>query len=411
MTLGFGRENNRFFSWRLFAVTLATSGALSWFFVLTLNFEFLFQNVTNERFWIFLGEVLFYGAAAFSALVGGHISEKVSRRTLLLSSITLGVLATGSLALLHGTPFSVLLGTLLGISFGFGFPSGAALFADRTEIGERGKFAGILIFTTFILISLEMGIAQVFGFGLIGVVVLTALLRGTSYFAIALDPCDKRKEKERSYVNIFARRDFGLYLLPWVLFNLVAGLANFIYPSLPNTPEFNQALEIGNLLQFLGVATVSLLSGYISDRFGRRPPIVVGVVLFGVSFAIFGLATSPLSLIIQLTTHGIAWGFCMVAYFAIPGDLSHTFSQEKFYAIITVLPFVSYMATGTMPLILGVSSPANVLSPILSVLLFLSVVPVLYAPETLPETNLKARKLKEHIRKVGKVIVESKKAQ
>ena len=99
----------------------------------------------------------------------------------------------------------------------------------------------------------------------------------------------------------------------------------------------------------------------------------------------------------------------MVAYFAIPGDLAADYSQEKFYAISTVLPFISYMATGTLPAILDVSAEANILSPILSILLFLSVVPVLFAQDTLPEKNIRERKLKEHIEKLHKVVVESDK--
>ncbi len=405
----FQKRETGFISKRLFAVTLATSGALSWFFVVTLNFGLLFQNVTIDQYWIFVSEVLFFGFGGFSAFVAGYITKKINRRTVLLLSITLGVVSTGLLIVIHGTGFSLLLGALLGLSFGLGFPSGAALFADRTEMDTRGRAAGVLILTTFVLISLEMLIAQAFALGFIGLALLTMALRATSYIALLMDPCDKKNEKDRSWISILTRRDFGLYILPWVLFNLVAGLSNFIYPGLPG--QYAQALEIGNILQFLGSATVSLLSGFISDRFGRRPPIVIGVVLFGISFAVFGFATNEFSLIIQLTTHGIAWGFCMVAYFSITGDLAKDYSQEKFYAIATVLPFISYMVTGTLPIILGVYAPANVLSPILSIFLFLSVIPVLYAPETLPEANLKEKRLKEHLRKVGKIIAEDNEPQ
>ena len=49
-----------------------------------------------------------------------------------------------------------------------------------------------------------------------------------------------------------------------------------------------------------------MLSGFIADRFGRKPPIIIAVVLFGVSYAILGMVTSELSGIIHLTTLGNA---------------------------------------------------------------------------------------------------------
>ena len=400
-------EKTKFPSLRLFAVTFASSGALSWFFVMTLDFNFLFQNITDSQFWIFLGLVLFYGFGALSAFIGVYMESEITRKHLLLWSTTLGVLSTGALAVFRGEVFAVIVSILLGTSFGIGFPSSAALFADHTTAKNRGKTAGILVLMTFVLISLEMVFVNVFSFGLVGTIVVIMSLRSTSYLAL-IATCEKEKnKKELSYSTILTERNIALYLIPWVLFNLVSGLSNFIYPGLPDTPDYERVLEIGNLMQFLGLAAVSLVSGYLSDRFGRKPPVVIGVVTFGVSFAILTIATSTDNLIIQLTLHGIAWGFCMVAYFAIPGDIASNYSKEKFYAIFTVFPFISYMATGTLPAILDFSVEANILSPILSILLFLSVVPVLFAQETLPEKTIRERKLKEHIGKVHKVVAES----
>jgi hypothetical protein len=45
----------------------------------------------------------------------------------------------------------------------------------------------------------------------------------------------------------------------------------------------------------------------------------------------------------------------------------------------------------------------------LSIVVLASVIPVLRAPETLPEAKARARKMREHIEKVGKLIQEFKK--
>ena len=106
------------FSKQLVANTFATASALSWFFVVTLNFGAFFQNVSNDKLWVFAGEVLFFVLGILSALLGAYLSESVNRRKLLIWSISLGILSTLSLAIFHGNIFSLLLGSLLGLSLG-----------------------------------------------------------------------------------------------------------------------------------------------------------------------------------------------------------------------------------------------------------------------------------------------------
>src|SRR5512136_2921730 len=128
MVPGFLKEATRIFSRQLVANTFATASALSWFFVVTLNFGAFFQNVTNDKLWVFAGEVLFFVLGILSALLGVYISEKFDRRKLLIWSISLGIFSSLSLAIFQGNVFSLLLGSMLGLSFGLSFPSAAALF-------------------------------------------------------------------------------------------------------------------------------------------------------------------------------------------------------------------------------------------------------------------------------------------
>ncbi len=183
------------------------------------------------------------------------------------------------------------------------------------------------------------------------------------------------------------------------MFNLASGLTNFIWYGLIQTSTaYAEAYQFGGILQFIGTAMVAMLSGFIADRFGRKQPIIIGVVLFGVSYAILGIATSELTTIIHLTTLGIAWGFLMVVYLVIPGDLAGSYTQEKYYALATVLPFIVYMSLSALPQALGLTAPANILSPILSILLFLSLIPVLYATETLPLSRIQKERLKSKLK-------------
>ena len=393
---------------QLVAKTFATASLLSWFFILTINFEVLFQNITTDKFWIFAGEILFFIFAIASALIGVHISERFNRRKLLTLSITLGILSILSLTIFHGETFSLLLGSLLGLSFGLGFPSAAALFSDHTQEESRGKITGFFVLITFTLITCGMFVSQVYSF--LELIIFSIVLSSLGYLSLTKDQCSRENREVKTWFSILSRRNVRYYLIPWIIFNLVSGLSNFIYPGLPNEPMYESAINIGTLTQFIGVAIFSIISGFICDRFGRRLPIIIGVLLFGISFGILSVALDPLIIIFQSTIFGVAWGFCMVAYFVIPADLAESESTlpEKYFALINISSFVVYSGTMTLPIILGFSVPINILSPILSILLFSSIIPLYSVSETLSETIRNSRKIRKHTESVVREVMKSK---
>ena len=82
--VGFSNDVKRVISKQQVAKTFAVASALSWFFVLELNFGTFFQYVTNDRFWVFGAGVLFFVFGTLSTLLGAYISKSVNRRKLLL---------------------------------------------------------------------------------------------------------------------------------------------------------------------------------------------------------------------------------------------------------------------------------------------------------------------------------------
>jgi len=130
--------------------------------------------------------------------------------------------------------------------------------------------------------------------------------------------------------------------------------------------------------------------------------------MLGVSFAFLGLATSPLSVIVYYTISGVAWGFLIVIYLAVPGDVGFPGSREKFYALGITIPLIIYMGFSAISSLSDLSLPPNLLSPILGIILFLSIIPVLRAREVLSNKKLYERRMKEHVDKIGKLIKESK---
>ena len=159
------------------------------------------------------------------------------------------------------------------------------------------------------------------------------------------------------------------------------------------------------------IAIFGFVSGFFADRFGRKPAIIIGLIVLGVSFAFLGFTMTDQSVIIYLTTSGVAWGFFFAIYLAIPGDLSTPGSRERFYALINVLPLVLLGSVTFIPGLAEFTAYSSSFSQVLSLVLFLSIIPVLRTGETLPEAKIRERRLKEHVKKVGELVSESEKNQ
>jgi MFS family permease len=408
MNLGFLTEDVKIHSRKLFAVTILVSSSLAWVYLIYFSFDSTFKSLTSDPFWVYAGKALFLSFIAFSAIFSSMISGKVSRRRLLWSSTTLGVVVTASLAVFPSTIFTFS-SVLLGISLGLCYPCFTAFLADCTVVEERARVSGLIFLATFVTLMLASTVVELFSLGLIGVVLLGIFLRSTSYLALILDPCDRESGKEKSWRAVLAHKDFSFYLFPWLMFNIASGLISFVWTWLPKTPDYAWATAIGGPLHFLGAGVFGFTAGFIADRLGRKQPIIIGMVMLGVSFAFLGLATSSLSVLVYYVISGIAWGFLMVAYLAVPGDLALPGSREKFYALGIIIPIIIYMGIPAISEFLNIGVPANAFSSVLSIIIFVSVIPVLRASETLPESIIRERKLKEHVKKVGELVEESKK--
>jgi MFS family permease len=396
---------------KLAAVTILSTSLLSWFYLTWTYFSEIFQGLGSSLFWLYVGQAVFFVSVAFSAITGSVMSEKISRRKFLWSWTAFGVLVTALAPFFQGLLFSLFFAALLGVSFGLGFPSCVSFLADSTVIEERARVSGIFILAVFIVLSLAIAVISRLSLGIVEIILLCIALRSTGFLSLVLDCCEREKGKEKSWRTILGYKDFLFYLFPWLMFSTANGLASIVGSGLPQSPDYAAAFATGNTLHWMGTGIFAFISGVLADRFGRKQPIIIGLVLLGISYAFLGIATSPLSWLVQLTTSGIAWGMLTVVYIAIPGDLAFPGSKERFYALGTIIPFIMYVSFSGISTLPGITIPVSALSSILTIVLFASVIPVLRASETLPESKVRARKVKEHIEKVGKLVQESKKPE
>lgn len=93
----------------------------------------------------------------------------------------------------------------------------------------------------------------------------------------------------------------------------------------------------------------------------------------------------------------------MVVYLVVPGDLAFAGSTERFYTIGWVLPLILYVGVqGTN--FTGLPLRIDVFSTMLTIILFAAVIPLISAVETLSESKIRERELKEHAERVSKLV-------
>jgi len=343
----------------------------------------------------------FLGIAA-SAIFGSKFFPRARVKCLYLW-LFMGATATSLLITvsINGMLANVLLALFLGVSIGIGLPSCLSYFADSTCIENRGFIGGItwsgvgftVLFFAFLINALGQWEA---------IVVLTTwrLSGGFSFLFLTRQHKKLGVRKSPSYLELFRKREVLLYLFPWVLFSLI----NFAEVPLLERVFGAEFFTFVELVVYAFIGTFAIVGGVIADVIGRKRVVIAGFVMLGIEYAALSIfSDSPVTLYLFLTLDGITWGlFVSVFFMAIWGDLGGNYEKEKYYTL-GGLPFLlaSFLSILIKPYA-SVISPTAAFS-FASFFLFLAVIPLMYAPETLPEKKIRERELKGYIDKAKKV--------
>jgi len=341
----------------------------------------------------------FYVSIIGTSILGTFLSNKVDRLKFLYIWTVLGVGISFLPALLTNVTllqvWSVSL--LLGASFGLGLPSCLAYFAECTVVENRGRIGGI----TFLIATISVPLLTILfsAFDLATITVIFALLRGMGLIVFFQKP-EKQPSSQMttsvSFVSILRDRTFLLYFVAWSMFPLVdrfetALLEQFLIGWMPDL------LKIMGVVEPLVAGLSLLIAGLLCDWIGRKKIMLSGFVALGVAYAIIGLAPdSVFSWYLYFFVDGVAWGiFLLIFVLILWGDLSQPGTREKYYALGSVPFFLSYI----IPEFLTESfiDPISLFAAfsLASFFLFVAVMPLVFAPETLPEKKIELRRLRK----------------
>ena len=376
-------------------VFIVVVNAFSWYFPLYILFTDAVNSLPIEYTTLLAIFGVHYIAVIGSALMGTVIVNKVvSRSTLLSLWMLIGIVASVLMTALEGgNPLHLyLVGFVLGISLGLGFPSCLAYLANYGAVEHRGRLGGFTYCVAGLGIFL-MGLLTTL-FPLIVNTMILAVWRGIGWIAFTLiKPQHETIDKEVSvsYRTILGERSFVLYLIPWIMFCLINYLEGPILRDFFGTDFF----YFVPIAEFGIGSVVSLIGGFFSDMIGRKRIVIFGYVMLGMGYAILGLfPDTVISWYFYIAVDGIAWGiFALTFFMVIWGELAENRVKDKYY-FYGVLPFLisSYIEMIATPYVELISVSASF--SLASFFLFLAVLPLIYAPETLPEKKIQLRKLR-----------------
>jgi len=384
----------------LISVIVVVSNGFFWFFVSSMVLSKAASSLGYYEDLLVL--VINFGATATAALVGAFFPRGQRNIRFLKVWMAIGTAVSIVPLAIDMTDFFgiAFVAFLWGVSLGIGMPASMEFLTESTTIENRGRVGAIVFFAIFAGIFI-MGIVLEPLVYQMQITTLGALRLAALSVFILLNPAEiSMMKRAPSYLRILRERSFVLYFSAWIMFSLV------FYVNVPIIMrQFGEDFAGSYaMIENTIVAAFALLGGFLCDTVGRKVVITSGFVMLGLGYAVLGVF--PWSLAgwyFYTVADGIAWGMLGVVFFmTLWGDLAYEMSSEKYFAL-GALPL---LFSGLLQRLVGPDLAASVsvttVFSLASFFLFLAILPLLYAPETLPEKKLKERELKGYIEKAKK---------
>lgn len=273
---------------------------------------------------------LFTLTAMISRPFSGKLADKVGRVPVMVFGPVVCVVCSAIYPVVSTVAGFLLLRMIHGFSTGFKPTGQTAYLSDIIPPDRRGEAMGLL--GTAGSIGMAGGpaigglVASAFG--------LDAMFYLSSFFGfvsivILLNVRDTVQKKHSFSIDLLKIdvRDLfePLVLAPCIVMVLTAYAYGTVYTILPDFGEFVGITNKGVLFTFLTVASllVRLIGGRASDRWGRKPVLVIATSLIVVGMLIIGTAVSKLQLIVGITVYGLAQGAMSPTLLAWAVDLSN----------------------------------------------------------------------------------------
>jgi MFS family permease len=299
--------------------------------------------------------------SVFQPLMGA-LSDKLNKRKSLIQ-VGLGLIGLSTLFFVFADNFLdlLILRTLQGVGVALTIPASLSLMTAITEKETRGGSMGV--FSTFRIIGFAVGpviggYLQVnYGFDASfyagsGLIFLSMLLVQMWVKEVKIESDNNSSRR----LKVFDISLYGPGILTASLATFVMACCFSMVTTLEN--QFNARLEmtaIGFSIAFSMLMVGRLISqvplGHLSDKWGRKPFILFGLILMAVTTIILGEVQTQGQLIIIRLIQGIAAAGVAAPAFALAADISKSGGEGRQMSVVT-MGFGLGIAVG--PLLSGV---------------------------------------------------------
>ena len=328
----------------------------------------------------------------------------VYRCSLATSTLTILLLFTSSIVL------RLMIVFVAAIFFSIGQLAFFTYFWSLTASEERGRVTGLIgFFCLPFFYFVTFSIAETLDFS--GTVMLGVILSLEPLVVKLLRPekamLTAKKDERGNYPE---KRTIFLYLIPWVLFSLInATLARNISLHISQQVPSSFYLSLTGL-QAIAAVFGALGGGIIADFFGRRLALAFSLTLYGISSALAGLVKNYEMFCLVYVANGLTWGVLLTLYLLVVwGDLANKENCARVYSI-GLITFYLTMGVGSLLTYQMSEIPLIISSLVSCLLIFLSNIPLILAPELLSSDFRERIKIKLYmnvIRKIGRKLSQN----
>ncbi len=279
--------------------------------------------------------------------VMGALTDRLGRRKILIQT-GLAVIGICIILFIFASHFYelLILRIIQGVAVALTIPASLALMTSITKKETRGGSMGI--YSTFRIIGFSLGpvaggfLESTYGFN-------AAFYAGAGFILVAILLVYFWVEEVRGEVPDAKKRNFKIIDTDLLSAGIVAtSFATFLMASafsMVTTLEnqFNSRLDITAVGFGFAFSTVMIGRlifqvplGHYSDKAGRRPLIIVGLILMGISTALLGVVTTYIELIVIRLLQGIAAAGIAAPAFAVAADLSKKGGEGRQMSIVTM---------------------------------------------------------------------------
>ncbi|MDE6266990.1 MAG: multidrug effflux MFS transporter [Muribaculaceae bacterium] len=198
-------------------------------------------------------------------------------------------------------------------------------------------------------------------------------------------------------------RSYIAFLIFIAILGAFSSLVNDMYlPTIPSmVKEFHTTpsmTQLGLSMAMIGLGIGSVIWGSLSDHYGRKPILVISLILFVIGTAVSLFSNSIIFFILCRLVQGIGAGGGMVLSYSIPAD---RYQGRQLATVMALVGAINGIAPAGSPLIGGFMADSVGWRGIFVVLLVIGVVMLLWSlrrPESLdPSKRMTGKGIKEYV--------------